>query len=97
MIVPTISMPFSLFHFVLTVDKLSVLFHYVNRGNQKDVNIVRVQQRAVDIVQFWVEGFYSVDFERNELLLDRLESLIKQWVSQFKLSQIKLYDLWIID
>ena len=53
----------------------------VSRGNQSDVNIVRTQQRAMDLLQFWVEGYYSVDFERNEALLDHLETFVMQRVS----------------
>lgn len=50
------------------------------RGNQKDVNMVRVQQRAMDLLQYWLEGYYSVDFERNESLQDHLEKFVTQRV-----------------
>ncbi|XP_076460857.1 uncharacterized protein LOC143293637 isoform X2 [Babylonia areolata] len=53
-----------------------------HRGNQNDPDIVRVQQRAVDVLQFWVEGYYSVDFERNDSLLDRLEAFVMQRVGE---------------
>ncbi|KAK7479244.1 hypothetical protein BaRGS_00029492, partial [Batillaria attramentaria] len=69
--------------------KAEEVFHFITqkylaaaKGNQSDVNIVRVQQRAMDLLQFWVEGFYSVDFERNEPLSDKLEAFVMQRVDR---------------
>ncbi|KAK7109186.1 uncharacterized protein [Littorina saxatilis] len=59
-------------------------FISARKGNQSDVNIVRAQQRAFDLLQFWVEGYYSLDFERNESLLDQLEAFIMQRVEEGK-------------
>lgn len=42
--------------------------------------MVRVQQRAMDLLQYWLEGYYSVDFERNESLQDHLEKFVTQRV-----------------
>ena len=41
---------------------------------------VLVKQRSVDFLQFWIEGFYSIDFERNSKLLDLLEAFVLQLV-----------------
>lgn len=40
--------------------------------------------RAVDLIHFWIEGYYSVDFEDNEELIKTVVSFIKQGVSSMR-------------
>ncbi|XP_046565908.1 uncharacterized protein LOC124274588 [Haliotis rubra] len=51
------------------------------RSNQSDRNIVRVMHRAVDLLHFWLEGFYSIDFEKNNTLVQRLEAFVREHVN----------------
>ncbi|XP_046360617.2 kinase non-catalytic C-lobe domain-containing protein 1-like isoform X1 [Haliotis rufescens] len=51
------------------------------RSNQSDGNIVRVMHRAVDLLHFWLEGFYSIDFEKNNALVQRLEAFVREHVN----------------
>lgn len=35
-----------------------------------------VMLRAVDLLYFWLEGYYSVDFEKDNELTDKLQEFI---------------------
>lgn len=43
-----------------------------------------MRQRVLDLLYFWVEGFYSVDFEDNQDLIDSLQNFLEESVSQSK-------------
>ncbi|KAL8607921.1 hypothetical protein ACOMHN_005476 [Nucella lapillus] len=72
-------------YFLRAEDVFSFVTHTylaARRGNQNDPDLVRTQRRALDLLQFWVEGYYSLDFERNDALLDRLEAFIMTRVGE---------------
>jgi len=43
-----------------------------------------MRQRVLDLLYFWVEGFFSVDFEDNQDLIDNLQNFLEESVSQSK-------------
>ena len=52
-----------------------------SRAGSTDINIGRLQQRVVDLLHFWLEGYYSIDFQYNQELLQTLRNFIKDYVS----------------
>ncbi|CAG5129093.1 unnamed protein product [Candidula unifasciata] len=60
------------FRYILTSDQLlNFIVEKYNsaRSSQKDANMTRIQCRSTDLLHFWVEGFYSIDFAPNKSLL----------------------------
>jgi hypothetical protein len=53
-------------------------------GKSGETNLTRMRQRVLDLLYFWVEGFYSVDFEDNQDLIDNLQNFLEESVSQSK-------------
>lgn len=53
-------------------------------GESGETNLTRMRQRVLDLLYFWVEGFYSVDFEDNQDLIDNLQNFLEESVSQSK-------------
>ena len=53
----------------------------INRAGSTDTNIGRLQQRVVDLLHFWLEGYYSIDFQYNQDLMQTLRNFIKDHVS----------------
>lgn len=50
------------------------------RGKARETNLQRLQRRVVDLLHFWVEGFYPVDFEDNEDLINSLQFFLEEQV-----------------
>ena len=57
-----------------------LIFNYCRAGST-DTNIGRLQQRVVDLLHFWLEGYYSIDFQYNQDLMQTLRNFIKDHVS----------------
>ncbi|XP_064601889.1 kinase non-catalytic C-lobe domain-containing protein 1-like isoform X2 [Liolophura sinensis] len=46
------------------------------KRNVSDPMTGKVMLRAVDLLYFWLEGYYSVDFEKDNELMDKLQEFI---------------------
>lgn len=59
-------------------EKTMRIFFY--RSKARETNLQRLQRRVVDLLHFWVEGFYPVDFEDNEDLINSLQFFLEEQV-----------------
>ncbi|XP_021355503.1 protein very KIND-like isoform X2 [Mizuhopecten yessoensis] len=46
-------------------------------GQSNDNNMSRIQQRVMDLIYYWLEGYYSVDFERNNEATELLHAFLQ--------------------
>jgi len=51
------------------------------RNASGDLNLARIQHRVLDILHFWLEGSYSVDFEGNPEVIELLHAFLHLNVS----------------
>ena len=51
----------------------------------REANLQRIQRRVVDLLHFWVEGFYPIDFEDNEDLVNSLQFFLEEQVTLWTL------------
>lgn len=59
-----------------------ILLIFIFRNNKSgESNLTRLRQRVLDVLYFWVEGFYSVDFDDNSDLIDTLQNFLEEAVS----------------
>lgn len=56
------------------------MWDFFYRGKARETNLQRLQRRVVDLLHFWVEGFYPVDFEDNEDLINSLQFFLEEQV-----------------
>ncbi|XP_061194832.1 kinase non-catalytic C-lobe domain-containing protein 1-like [Saccostrea echinata] len=63
---------------VSLLDFLTSRFSAIARSKAREANLQRIQRRVVDLLHFWVEGFYPVDFEDNEDLINSLQFFIEE-------------------
>ncbi|KAK3589437.1 hypothetical protein CHS0354_020772 [Potamilus streckersoni] len=71
-------------YFVKAEDVLNFLidrFTSAKMVEGNEVNLFRLQQRVIDYFHFWLEGYYSIDFEKNHDLLLTLENFIEDKMS----------------
>ncbi|KAL3864884.1 hypothetical protein ACJMK2_006531 [Sinanodonta woodiana] len=71
-------------YFVKAEDVLNFLidrFTSARMADGNEVNLSRLQQRVIDFFHFWLEGYYSIDFEKNHDLLLTLENFIEDKIS----------------
>lgn len=54
--------------------------NFFYRSKARETNLQRLQRRVVDLLHFWVEGFYPVDFEDNEDLINSLQFFLEEQV-----------------
>jgi len=54
------------------------------------VNISRLQHRVLDLLHYWLEGYYSIDFNGRQQLVNKIKEFVKDYVSEHfnKLLQI---------
>lgn len=45
----------------------------------------KVKVRALDLLQAWLEGYYSIDFKNSPEILDRLKAFLESRVRKFLL------------
>lgn len=64
------------------------------RSKVRETNLQRTQRRVVDLLHFWVEGFYPVDFEDNEDLINSLQFFIEEQVCLFCLFVVFVGELF---
>ncbi|XP_076104710.1 kinase non-catalytic C-lobe domain-containing protein 1-like isoform X4 [Mytilus galloprovincialis] len=69
-------------YFVSQTDVMNFLItkYRSAKGNNKsgESNLTRLRQRVLDVLYFWVEGFYSVDFDDNSDLIDTLQNFLEE-------------------
>ena len=60
------------------------------RSGSTEVNISRLQHRVLDLLHYWLEGYYSIDFNGRQQLVNNIKEFVKDYVSEHfnKLLQI---------
>ncbi|XP_041369911.1 kinase non-catalytic C-lobe domain-containing protein 1-like [Gigantopelta aegis] len=70
------------FRYFVTVEQVLdfILDKYTGsqKGNSGDKNLFRIRCRSLDLLTFWLEGFYSIDFQHNAPLTTRLETFLNK-------------------
>ncbi|XP_053407466.1 kinase non-catalytic C-lobe domain-containing protein 1-like isoform X3 [Mercenaria mercenaria] len=51
------------------------------RSGSTETNISRLKQRTVDLLHYWLEGYYSIDFQGKPTLVNMLRSFIKDHIN----------------
>lgn len=51
------------------------------RSGSTEVNIGRLQRRVLDLLHYWLEGYFSVDFRSQPHLLVQVKNFVKEHVS----------------
>ncbi|ESO95133.1 hypothetical protein LOTGIDRAFT_215301 [Lottia gigantea] len=73
------------YRYFLSSDSLLnfIIYRYTaaSRSDSKDPRIQCIKQRALDILYYWMEGFYTIDFQQNKTLLFRLEQFFMTQLS----------------
>ncbi|XP_050395691.2 uncharacterized protein LOC126814532 isoform X2 [Patella vulgata] len=83
-------------YFITSENLLDFILHRYTaalRSKPGDRKLFKIRQRALDILHFWVEGFYSVDFESNKTLLFCLEQFLMSQMSKSDENRDKITDL----
>ncbi|KAK3095807.1 hypothetical protein FSP39_019436 [Pinctada imbricata] len=69
-------------YFILPKDLFAFMrnrYVMVSKSKIKEANFLRIKRRIVDLVHFWVEGFYSVDFEEDSQLQEDLNTFLEDF------------------
>ncbi|XP_059174444.1 kinase non-catalytic C-lobe domain-containing protein 1-like [Physella acuta] len=73
------------YRYILTADQLLQFIlekYYSTLSQPKDANIQRVRRRSLDLLTFWLEGYFSVDFKANPKLIKQLADFVQQQVDE---------------
>ncbi|KAH9500932.1 hypothetical protein Btru_069231 [Bulinus truncatus] len=70
------------FRYILTSEQLLAFLLDKCRASQsskmRDINLINVERRSLDLIHFWMEGFYSIDFALDRRLLSKLVDFLKE-------------------
>ncbi|BFZ01604.1 hypothetical protein BsWGS_04643 [Bradybaena similaris] len=70
------------FRYIVTAEYLLSFiiekYNSARRSNQKDGNIICIQCRSTDLLHFWIEGFFSIDFAPNKGLLKKFADFLAE-------------------
>ncbi|XP_052771824.1 kinase non-catalytic C-lobe domain-containing protein 1-like isoform X3 [Mya arenaria] len=72
-------------YFTTAADVLDFLItKYVSasKSGSTEVNISRLQQRVVDLLHYWMEGYFSVDFRGRPGLISSLRDFVKEHIQE---------------
>nr|KAI8756211.1 kinase non-catalytic C-lobe domain-containing protein 1-like [Biomphalaria glabrata] len=72
------------FRYILTADQLLTFIldkcHSSQSTKTRDVNLTHVERRSLDLLHYWLEGYYSIDFATDKKLVSKLVDFIKEQI-----------------